>query len=160
MPFTFNGIGTAYYGECDFRPDGSYVTTEWVSLFYLPLFPLRSVRLMRHRKGDVDSVAFSSKSVIFVERIPLHWRQVLMLYGFIALCVAYVAALIHVPPLIGWSWDAISPKLAAFIWLPLLSLPYALPLYLRRRARQKVGFSPEALMKTITWLRIKQRFEE
>ncbi|MBN8420453.1 MAG: hypothetical protein J0L73_16155 [Verrucomicrobia bacterium] len=158
MPASFNGIGTAYYGECDFRADGSYVTTEWVSLFYLPLVPLRSVRLIRQRKKDVDSVAFGSKSVILVERLPLHWRQVAKIYGFIGLCVAYVAALVHFPPMLGWSWDSIPPKLAAFIWLPLLSLPYVLPLSLRRRERQKAGFSPEALMKTITWLKVKQQF--
>lgn len=160
MAFTFNGIGTSYYGECDFRPDSSYVTTEWASLFYLPLFPLRSVRLIRQRKGDVNSVAFASKAVIMVERIPLHWQQVGRLYGFMGLCVAYVAALNHAPAMLGWSWDAIPAKLAAFIWLPLLSLPYALPLYLRRCERQRVGFSPEALMKTITWLRVKKHFEE
>lgn len=156
MPFNFNGIGTTYYGECDFRADGSYVTTEWVSLFYLPLLPLKSVRLIRLRKGDVDSVAFSSKAVLVVERIPLHWRQVGNLYGFMGFCVAYVAALSTGPAMLGWSWDQISAKLAAFIWLPLLSLPYLLPLLLRRRERQKAGYSPEAQMKTMTWLRVRQ----
>ena len=69
MPFNFNGIGTDYYDEYDFRPDGSYVTTEWASLFYLPLFPIRSVRLIRLRKSDVSSVAFSSKGAVIIRLV-------------------------------------------------------------------------------------------
>jgi len=159
MPFNFNGIGTDYYGECDFRPDGSYVTTEWASLFYLPLFPIRSVRLIRLRKSDVSSVAFSSKGAVIIERLPLHWRQVGNLYGFMVLCVVYVATLSTCPALLGRSWEDIPPKLAAFIWLALLTLPYLLPMFLRLRARQKVAFTRVALLETIHKLRSRQPSE-
>jgi hypothetical protein len=45
MPFTFNGFGTRHYGEADHYPNGSFITTQWLTALYLPLIPLRSYRL-------------------------------------------------------------------------------------------------------------------
>jgi hypothetical protein len=45
MPFNVNGTGTTYYGRREFRPDGSYVTTEWVIFFLLQIAPLRTFRV-------------------------------------------------------------------------------------------------------------------
>lgn len=45
MPYAFNGIGTTFYGKRDFHADGSFLTTEWVCLLYLPIFPLQSLRV-------------------------------------------------------------------------------------------------------------------
>ena len=30
MPFSFNGIGTTYYGKRDVQVDNSFITTEWI----------------------------------------------------------------------------------------------------------------------------------
>src|SRR5262249_25467272 len=43
---SFNGIGTMFHGCSDVRPDGSYVATKWFAIIYLPLVPLRSVRMI------------------------------------------------------------------------------------------------------------------
>ena len=43
--FSIHGIGTAVYGERDYRPDGSYVTTEWVIFAWMPIFPISSLRI-------------------------------------------------------------------------------------------------------------------
>jgi hypothetical protein len=48
MPRSGNGTGTAYYGRSSERDDGSYVTTVWIVIFYLPIFPLRSERVLPH----------------------------------------------------------------------------------------------------------------
>ena len=45
MQFTFHGIGTAIYGERDYWPDGSFVTTEWAVLAWIPVFPTFSKRI-------------------------------------------------------------------------------------------------------------------
>ncbi|WP_008308223.1 hypothetical protein [Leptolyngbya sp. PCC 6406] len=45
MPFNVNGIGTTYYGRRDFRPDGSYITTEWFIFLMVPIAPLRTFRV-------------------------------------------------------------------------------------------------------------------
>ena len=43
---SFNGFGTMFYGCSDVWSDGSYVATEWFAVVYLPVVPLRSVRMI------------------------------------------------------------------------------------------------------------------
>jgi len=45
MPSSVNGCGTRYYGKRRFNPDGSYITTNFVCLLFIPLIPLHSVRV-------------------------------------------------------------------------------------------------------------------
>ena len=45
--YRLNGIGTTLIGKRDFRPDGSFVTTEWFTLVFIPIFPMRSLRIQR-----------------------------------------------------------------------------------------------------------------
>ena len=45
MAFTFNGIGTMFCGQREFRKDGTYITTEWIVLCYVPIVPIRSIRV-------------------------------------------------------------------------------------------------------------------
>ncbi len=152
MPFSFNGFGTAYYGECDFRADGSYVTTEWVSAFLLPILPFRSVRLMRMPSEDTNLVIYSSKGFLVIEGISLHWWQVLKTYGFMGCCAGYLVGLAAGVEYFGLSWGQKSPTLAIFISLFALALPLFLMLFLRHRARKKTAFSREALIETINKL--------
>jgi hypothetical protein len=81
----FNGFGTAIYGKRDFRLDGSFVTTKWVVFFWIPLFPIRSMRLKA--LGDTR-MAFpmgsSTQYQIYSEGKP-HWKQVLYVYAVVLL---------------------------------------------------------------------------
>lgn len=82
MAFTFNGIGTKFYGNCDRRSDGSYVTTEWFTIFYLPIVPIRSLRLAPV-KGGVTLGVYNSQLYVIFEKLPIHWPQVGRIYGFV-----------------------------------------------------------------------------
>lgn len=42
---SLRGTGTMFYGECDYRQDGSYITTRWITLIYVPLWPISSHRV-------------------------------------------------------------------------------------------------------------------
>jgi hypothetical protein len=71
VPFSINGCGTRYYGKQDKRQDGSYITTEWITFFFIPLIPLRSLRvkLIRKRvkptkKQSVWALIASAKEVL------------------------------------------------------------------------------------------------
>jgi len=44
MPGTINGIGTHYWGCTEHHPDGSYVTTEWITIG-IPIVATKSMRL-------------------------------------------------------------------------------------------------------------------
>lgn len=74
MPRTVNGIGTKYYGASDRQPDGSFVTTEWITLF-APIIPLRSLRM--HYLGKRDS----SELYNIAGPTALDKKQVLQIYG-------------------------------------------------------------------------------
>ena len=45
MAFSVNGVGTTFYGLALIEPDGSYIVTEWVVFFFIPLIPLGSKRI-------------------------------------------------------------------------------------------------------------------
>jgi hypothetical protein len=59
MPFTFNGIGTTIYGARDFKPDGSYIATEWLVFVYVPVIPYRSMRILPNGK-TTNAVVYRS----------------------------------------------------------------------------------------------------
>ena len=96
MPFTFNGIGTKYYGNRDVAPDGSYVTTEWIVFAYFPIAPIRSVRVWRTSKST-NAIVYSSQGYM-AQRMPLCWPQVGNVYlvgiGIIGAVAGTIAALV------------------------------------------------------------------
>lgn len=85
MPFTFNGIGTKLYGARDFGPDGSYVTTEWFTIFYVPIFPIKSIRKLPTGNG-VNLLVFASSGYRYAN-VPLNGMQVLLVYSWFVVVV-------------------------------------------------------------------------
>lgn len=72
--FTFNGIGVGVLGERDARGDGTYVTTRYAKLIYIPIFPIDAYRVAR---GEEEG------SYYFLHREPLSraariWRWVVL----------------------------------------------------------------------------------
>lgn len=82
MPTSVNGIGTGFYGEAEYRPDRSFITTEWIIFLMVPLFPLRSFRVVRDRSQSTYAVVATVEGYRVVERIPLHRPQVFRTYLF------------------------------------------------------------------------------
>lgn len=79
MPYTLNGIGTKYYGRREAGPDGSYVTTEWIVLIYLPLIPIGSFRVCPTGKST-NAIVYNSQQFM-VKRVPFNWPQIRNIYG-------------------------------------------------------------------------------
>jgi hypothetical protein len=89
MPFTFNGIGTKYYGQRDFLEDGSFVTTEWFVLAYIPVIPLGSFRVTPTGKSS-NLLVYRSNQYL-VKRVPISWRQVKNVYNvYIVIIAVYI----------------------------------------------------------------------
>lgn len=78
MPSNVNGFGTKYYGQRDFRPDGSYVTTNFICLAFLPIIPLHSVRVIPDPKNS--AMPFSKNYYAILEKRWPHPLQVLSIY--------------------------------------------------------------------------------
>jgi hypothetical protein len=98
MPSLINGIGTAYFGRCKQRTDGSYVTTEFVVFLYFPLVPLRSCRVRPigpatefYLRQWYQSTESSSQNYE-VSAAPLEFRQVVGAY-FVTFCKFVTVAL-------------------------------------------------------------------
>ena len=77
--FALNGIGTTLYGE-DKQNDGSYIATEWIIFFYIPLIPLASYLVL-----DWENGIFSKKYELV--KVPLNRKQIgktyLVIFSFI-----------------------------------------------------------------------------
>lgn len=77
-------IGTMNYGKREYDIGGSYVTTEWITLFSIPIAPIRSWRLYpmgaETAKIDLDTRYIHWAQDFQVQRVKLNWRQVLNVY--------------------------------------------------------------------------------
>ena len=82
MPSSVNGFGTKYYGQRDFRPDGSYVTTNFFCLAFFPVFPIHSVRVIPDPKNSW--VPFSKNYYAILEKRWPNPLQVLSIYVWAA----------------------------------------------------------------------------
>ncbi len=78
MPATWNGIGTTYIGARDRYPDGSFVTTEWFVVLTIPLFPIKSSRVMY--LGSSSGWRRCSSKYLIRENVPNDIRHILSTY--------------------------------------------------------------------------------
>ena len=95
MPSSFNGTGTKYYGHALPLSDGSYVVTEWITLLWIPLIPLRSKRVWHvnyERRPWWDGRHITNFTVA---PVPLYIPHLLKVYGTILFVVFADVLLIH-----------------------------------------------------------------
>jgi hypothetical protein len=92
MPFSVNGVGTTFYGNAQEEPDGSYVVTEWVVLFFVPILPLGSKRV----RPAQDTRPWWKRSVMGqhyqARKVPLHMPHLWKGYA-VTIAVAVVLVL-------------------------------------------------------------------
>jgi len=138
MAFSFNGVGTMFYGQRDFRLDGTYVTTEWFVVFAFPVIPLRSLRVRYQGPGEHRwylGFGSSDSYAVFEKSIP-NWKQVLCTYGYVAL-------------LVGWIYFVVSSALSIYphaigtvssLWIVFMAcmIPVPTPWILRHYAQKKL----------------------
>ena len=139
MPFTVDGIGTTLYGAREFLPNGSYVATEWGVFFYIPIVPIRSMRILPSTTGRKSYFLYSSPRYSVLQTTSLNLRQVLSVYGWFALVIGSF-----------WVADALNLWWLAIPGLCMIGAPW----FLRRRAikrmlyehkRSAAGLSPSTM---------------
>lgn len=85
---SIKGIGTQYIGECDFRADGSYITTKWFIFLGLPVFPICSHRVLPVAENDVIiPLIYQSEGYAHLDTMRPHLGQVLRTYLFVAFVI-------------------------------------------------------------------------
>lgn len=140
MAWSLNGCGTNFYGQRDYRADGSYITTEWLVGFYIPLIPLRSLRVRYQGPGERRfPIGFgSAESYAVYEKTAPNWRQVLCTYGLIVVSVGGLILMLD----IGGQYfpNGLEGHPIAFLGLAAaVVVPIFVPRILRYRARKKAG---------------------
>jgi len=113
---SFNGCGTMIFGKRDFWPDGSHVTTKWVTVFFIPVWPLQSMCVK-----TVKQRWFQPDLYLVRERRRPCWRQVGYIWSYSLLLLLAIPAI----------------DLGEFGWI-LLAVASVLPWTLRKLARAKV----------------------
>ena len=138
---SINGFGTTFYGECDYQPDGTYLTTYWIILAFVPVIPLYSARIIQ-----TESSFLAGGSLYHYQKLPIHWPQVMRVWGFAAgVALGFAACLV----LIG-SIPGAQDKGYAAILMVYLAGVLLLPHFPRRRAQKRVGFAPNMVRTPIS----------
>lgn len=133
MAFRFHGVGMIVYGERDYRPDGSFVTTQFFAVAYLPLFPIISKRISYTRISDYSN--YDPDGYFVYEMLPLDHRQVLCVYGWFAAAIAPLLAWDTLQdPLTKWLGDE---DLAAGLCLQSSAVALVWPLFLRQWTKRR-----------------------
>ncbi len=128
MPRSGNGLGTVHFGRADQRDDGSYVTTVWFAVFFLPIFPIRSERILPLSEFD-NGAGHRNLRYSVLENVPRHRPQIIRTYlvgwGILAWYVALWWAYAPVAKWVGGKHDH---------WIPLIwvVIPFALLLAWQR----------------------------
>jgi hypothetical protein len=133
MAFTFHGIGTMVYGDRDYWPDGSFITTEWFVVAFVPISPIISKRISYTRNSDYAT--YDRSGYYIYELLPLNRKQVVSTYGWFVSVFA---------PLILWGayQDLLVKKVGDEDWAAGLCLgcsacAFVLPYFLRRWAKRR-----------------------
>ena len=140
---SINGTGTKTYGKRDFLTDGSFVTTRWLTFFWVPLFPLNSMRVRPRSDTPMPDHFLTSVllalttglvAVKFSERYTIQSKshpvllQVVFVYGFV---VALFSA---------W-WNL--AKSTDYVNAGILCAVLAAPFFLRTIARSRATEPPQ-----------------
>ncbi len=133
-----NGFWTFYYGERDYRPDGSYLTTLFFCVLYFPIFPLRSERVIPDPNNMEWTLVGPNYYLVLEKRRP-HLLQVASVYlcswTMMALAIDYV---LQIGPQLQQRWPWLSSPWVEPIPMLLMVAPvFVLIRMVRRNAKRK-----------------------
>lgn len=121
------GWGTSLYGKRDFRKDGSYITTEWVILAFIPIIPMKSLRVI-HLGSETSvglGVNWESKHKV-IEILPVNRKQMAFTYAYASILLLAVWFSYQIPKEVGANKTMLlNMPLFAICWIPRLMRGYA-----------------------------------
>ena len=134
MAFVIHGIGVMTYGEREYWPDGSFVTTEWFVLGWIPIIPLGSKRIAYTRNSDYATYDASGGYWVF-ETMGVNRKQALFVYlWFVSILGPIVVWGTFQNPLAKLFRD--EDRAAAAV-LALTATAFVFPYFLRRWAKRR-----------------------
>jgi hypothetical protein len=133
MAFVIHGIGTMLYGQRDYWPDGSYITTEWFVMLWVPIIPLCSKRISDIKTNDFAKYD-ASRGFYVYETMGVDYTQAQFVYLWLACVFA---------PVIIWAGFEDTLKkhgmddLAAAVSVGFFALAFVFPYFLRRWVKRR-----------------------
>jgi hypothetical protein len=97
---TLWGIGTTLYGKSDSinteRFGETYIATKWICIAYMPIIPIRSMRIGGVNERSLVLIVYNSTTknyYILEDNLPFRWKQIIrtfvlawgLLLGFLLL---------------------------------------------------------------------------
>jgi hypothetical protein len=86
-----HGMGSTLIGHADPHPDGSYVATEWFTMYYVPILPVCRYRVT---KDEARSTPFSASYAIH-EKFPVCWKDAAPVYGILLLALLGLTSFLY-----------------------------------------------------------------
>lgn len=117
-----NGIGTRHYGRSLESDDGSYVTTVWFAILFVPVVPLRSERILPLSSFD-DGAGHVRVRYEVLGRVPFHWPEIARVFIIGWCVVAWCASLYYVYDHISGAFGKKNENWVVMCWI---ALPLAL----------------------------------
>ena len=84
--FRSKGIGSILIGKSETAQDGSYWSTEWFIVFYIPLFPIARYRVIKHPGTLWDSTEYT-----ILDKSPPKLVEVARVYAILLMVLLIVA---------------------------------------------------------------------
>jgi len=134
MGLIVHGIGLTTYGQRDFWPDGSFVTTEWFVLAWVPLIPICSKRVSYTRESDYATYDANGGFYVY-ETMAVDRRQALFTYVWL-ICVLG-------PIIVGTTFSETFGRLfgdedrAGAVCLGTSAVAFIFPYFLRRWVKRR-----------------------
>ncbi|MCK5171293.1 MAG: hypothetical protein KAQ75_15555 [Bacteroidales bacterium] len=108
-PRSFSGCGTKLYFASKKSDDGSFVSTQWFTIFFIPIFPIQSYRILIGGETTQFSGVYISSTTNFyvIENLRIEWVHVLKAYLFV---ISFIVILIGM--IIGLSGTTTTKEMA------------------------------------------------
>lgn len=129
------GFGTGFCGKRDFRKDGSYVTTEWVVLFGVPIVPISSVRILGRYKDEDALPSTTEVRYLVRDRTKPNLKQVAFVYAYMLIVFVWFVLVMRIAIAIPAKERTEPVKSALFV---VGCVPLPLPWILRRIAQNAI----------------------
>ena len=94
-PNVYVGCGTIFYGATKRDSDGSFITTQWFVLLYLPVIPIQSYRVI-YLGSDTSfqgAIITSTTNYSIIENLRINVKQVIQAYTLIVSFVIIAASI-------------------------------------------------------------------
>jgi hypothetical protein len=88
--FSINGFGTKLYGKSNVNEvDNSYITTKFFVLFFIPIFPMGSYRVIKGKEEQSGSFTLREYQIGYqMKKVQSNIPQIIKIYLFAYLLIA------------------------------------------------------------------------